>query len=192
MPEHLYAIVDTNWLRLWTISGIFATLSRDVDDYVDIVELVDAYTCRCAYAYARVYTRTMYNLDAQHKRIGKRVVGVGCEREVITKYRGGNKDARQLKKGIEIAVGTRPAKNRLAVSRAWSGVFMYSRRRLVEIEHLIVKTWTFIYIQRKERNDDDDDEEKKGRRSSVKERMESRSGIAVLRDVGLNLRISRI
>lgn len=97
-----------------------------------------------------------------------------------------------MKKGIEIAVGTRPAKNRLAVSRAWSGVFMYSRRRLVEIEHLIVKTWTFIYIRRKERNDDDDDEEEKGRRSSVKERMESRSGIAVLRDVGLNLRISRI
>lgn len=69
---------------------------------------------------------------------------------------------------------------------------MYSRRRLVEIERLIVKTCTFIYIRRKERNDDDDDEEEKGRRSSAKEGMESRSGIAVSRDVGLNLRISRI
>lgn len=28
MPKYLYAILDTNWLRLWTISGIFATLAN--------------------------------------------------------------------------------------------------------------------------------------------------------------------
>lgn len=28
MPEYLYAILDTNWLRLWTISGIFATFAN--------------------------------------------------------------------------------------------------------------------------------------------------------------------
>lgn len=28
MPKYFYAILDTNWLRLWTISGIFATFAN--------------------------------------------------------------------------------------------------------------------------------------------------------------------